>query len=145
MRRYGVIVGAISVISFMVVGFLYLHARRPSAADLSRVQHNLSPYELSAADLAPLKAEATGGNCKAAETLTRYYFDVALDPYSGLSWVRVAAKTCPDAGAKIALAKILMHNKNDPKTAEEIARLVVQIEKIDPYWATELKSELDGK
>jgi hypothetical protein len=95
--------------------------------------------------LVQLKTEAIGGDCQAAEILTRYYFDVALDPYSGLKWVRVAAKRCLDTGAKMELARILLHNKNDPKTAAEIADLIVQIQKIDPYLAAALKSELGSK
>ena len=94
----------------------------------------------------PLKTEATGGDCKAAEILTRYYFDVAQDPYGGgLKWVRVAAKNCPDAGAKVELAVFLMHSKNDPKTAAEIADLIVQIQKTNPSTAADLKYELGSK
>jgi hypothetical protein len=142
MRKYGLISGAISVVCFIAVISLYLHSRRTGSANLPAVQHELSPYNLSSADVARLKVEATGGDCRAAEILTRYYFDVALDPYSGLKWVRVAAKSCPDAEAKMELGMILVHNKSDPKTAAEVADLVVQIRKINPGRAAELQFEL---
>jgi hypothetical protein len=146
MRKYGLIGGAISIACFIGVASIYLHARRPAATNPPRIQHALSPYDLSADDLVPLKTEATGGDCKAAEILTRYYFDVAQDPYGGgLKWVRVAAKNCPDAGAKVELAVFLMHSKNDPKTAAEIADLIVQIQKTNPSMAAELKYELGSK
>ena len=142
MRKYGLIGGAISIACFIGVASVYLHARRPAATNPPALQHELSPYNLSSADVARLKVEATGGECKAAEILTRYYFDVALDPYSGLKWVRVAAKRCPDAEAKMELGMILVHNKKDPKTAAEVADLIVQIQKIDPQRAAELQYEL---
>jgi hypothetical protein len=141
MRKYGLIGGAISVVCFITMISLYLHSRRPAAANLPGLQHELSPYNLSSTDVAQLKVEATGGDCRAAEILTRYYFDVALDPYSGLKWVRVAAKRCPDAEAKMELGMILVHNKSDPETAAEIADLIVQIRQINPQRAAELQFE----
>ena len=146
MRKYGLMVGAISIACFVGVASVYLRAGKPTVANPPRIQHALSPYDLSADDLVPLKTEATGGDCRAAEILTRYYFDVAQDPYGGgLKWVRVAAKSCPDARSKVELAVFLMHSKNDPKTAAEIAGLIVQIQKTAPDTATELKRELDSK
>ena len=146
MRKYGLIAGAILIACFIGVASVYLHAGRPTVANPPRIQHALSPYDLSADDLVILKTEATGGDCKAAEILTRYYFDVAQDPYGGgLKWVRVAAKNCPDTRSKVELAVFLMHSKNDPKAAAEIAGLIVQIQKTDPYTAAEFKRELDGK
>jgi hypothetical protein len=145
MRKYGVIGGAISITCVMAIVFFCLHGRRPAAASPPGVQYELSPYNLAADDLAQLQTGAAGGDCKAAKILTRYYFDVALDPYSGLKWNRVAAKKCPDAEPKVGLVIFLMNNKNDPENAAEIADLIVQIQKIDPYRAAELKSELGSK
>jgi hypothetical protein len=149
MRKYGLIGGAIVVVCFIAVISVYLHARRPAAASPPGFQHkllsyNLSPYDLPPDAVEPLKAGALGGNCKAAEILTRYYFEVRVDFYGGLRWVRVAAKNCPDARAKMELGMILVHYKNDPKAAAEVADLVVQIQKINRQQAAELQSELDG-
>jgi len=107
------------------------------------MSYNLSPYNLPSDAVEPLKAGALGGNCNAAEILTRYYFDVLLDFYSGLRWVRVAAKNCPDAEAKMELGMILVHYKTDPKAVAEISDLIVQIQKVNPQRATQLQSELE--
>jgi hypothetical protein len=150
MRKYGLLGGVISIVCAIAITFFYLHGRRSATASPPGIRHkllsyNLSPYDLPPDDVEPLKAGATGGNCKAAEILTRYYFDVRQDFYSGLNWVRVAAKNCPDAGAKMELGMILVHYKSDPKAAAEVADLIVQIRKTSPAWADELQGELDGK
>jgi hypothetical protein len=64
MRKYGLIGGAISIACFIGVASVYLHARRPAATISPRIQHALSPYDLSADDLVALKTEATGGDCR---------------------------------------------------------------------------------
>ena len=150
MRKYGLIVGAISIVCFIAAISVYLHARRPAVASPPGLQHkllsyNLSPYDLPSDAVEPLKAGALGGNCQAAKILTRYYFEVLQDFYGGIRWVRVAAKNCPDAGAKMELGMILVHYKSDPKAAAEVADLIVQIRKTSPAWADELQGELDGK
>jgi hypothetical protein len=150
MRKYGLLGGVISIVCAMAIIFFYLHCRRPAVASPPGPQHNLtsynlSPYDLSPADAVRLEARATGGDCKAAEILTRYYFDVALDLYTGIKWARIAAKRCPDAEDKMELGFILVHYKSDPKIAAEVADLIVQIRKTSPARAAELKDELDGK
>ena len=148
MRKYVLLGGAISIVCSTTIIFFYLHGRRPAAASPPRLQHdlssyNLSPYDLSSADVVRLEAGATGGDCKAAEILTRYYFDVVLDLYRGIKWARVAAKRCPDAEDKMELGMILVHYKSDPKTAAEVADLIVQIRKTSPARAAELQFELE--
>ena len=148
MRKYVLLGGAISIACSIVIVFLYLHAKKPAAASPPGIKHkllsyNLSPYDLSSDDIEPLKAGALGGNCKAAKVLTRYYFDVLLDLYNGIKWVRVAAKNCPDVAPKMELGMMLVHYKTDPKVAAEVADLIVQIRKTNPARADELQFELE--
>ena len=148
MRKYDLIGGAIVIVCLIGVISVYLYARRPAAASPPGLQHkllsyNLSPYDLPSDAVEPLKAGALGGNCKAAKILTRYYFDVLQDFYGGIRWVRVAAKNCPDAEPKMELGMILVHYKNDPKIAAEVADLIVQIQKVNPERAAELQFELE--
>lgn len=148
MRKYIPLGGAISVVCSIAIVFLYLHAKRPVAASPPGLQHkllsyNLSPYNLSPDDIEPLKAGALGGNCQAAKVLTRYYFDVLLDLYGGIKWVRVAAKNCPDVAPKMELGMMLVHYKSDPKVAAEVADLIVQIRKTNPAQADELQLEFE--
>ena len=145
MCKYGLLGGAISLVCIAALLF-YLHARMPVGAKPPEFQQRLlllSPYELPSDAVEPLKAGALSGNCKAAEILTRYYFDVRQEFYSGLKWVRVAAKNCPDEGAKMELGMILVHYKGDPKAAAEVADLIVQIRKTSPVRADALQFELD--
>src|ERR1700753_1887053 len=132
MRKYGLIGGAIAIVCAIGAISVYLHARRPAVASPPGLQHKLlsytlSPYDMPSDAVEPLKAGALGGNCKAAEILTRYYFDVLQDLYGGIRWVRVAAKNCPDVEPKMELGMILAHYKSDPKAAAEVADLIVQI------------------
>lgn len=148
MRKYVLLGGAISIACSIVIVFLYLHAKKPAAASPPGIKHkllsyNLSPYDLPSDDIEPLKAGALGGNCKAAKVLTRYYFDVLLDLYNGIKWVRVAAKNCPDVAPKMELGMMLVHYKTDPKVAAEVADLIVQIRKTNPARADELQFELE--
>jgi hypothetical protein len=149
MRKYGLIGGAIVIVCSIASIFLYLHARRrasvsPPGLQRKLLSDNLALYDVPPPEaVEPLKAEALGGNCKAAKILSRHYFVDRQDLYGGINWVRVAVKNCPDTEPKIELGKFLVHYKSDPKAVAEVADLIVQIRKTNPAQADDLQYELE--
>jgi hypothetical protein len=79
------------------------------------------PYFLSPDEMAGLQVKAQRGDCDAAFRLAKYYLYGALQLDTRTKWLRLAAK-CPNAEVKGYLAKILMHNGDDPAAAAEISQ-----------------------
>ena len=127
-----------SVIAVIVVlSVIYLFNGR-----VNREPSRPSPDHLSPQDLARLKNQSAQGDCAAARSLARYYFDVASSLKSGIEWQRVAAAHCPDTETQVDLARVLMHYKTDSSSDAEIADLIERIRATDPVRASELDREL---
>jgi hypothetical protein len=136
-NKYGLTGGAIAGVSVLFLICVYFFYGR-STVDSPPA----SPYNLSSHEIELLKGQATQGDCEAARSLARYYFDVALSLKGGTEWQRVAAANCPDEGSKVDLAWLLIHYKTDSASDKEIADLIERIRATNPARAAELEDEL---
>lgn len=135
-NKYGLLGGAVASVSVLFLICIYFFYGRSTIESPPASPHNLSSHEIER-----LKGQATQGDCEAARSLARYYFDVALSLKSGTEWQRVAAANCPDEGAKVDLARLLIHYKTDSAADKEIADLIEKIRATNPARATELEDE----
>jgi len=128
-----------SVLLLFAALVLYL---RPSLRETGQ-RVDTTSLLVSPNDMAHVRAKAEEGDCDAALLLSRHYMNEELQLEAGTRWLRIAAR-CSNADVKASLARILMHNEDDPTTVTELNHLISEVRAIDPERAEQLESERKG-
>lgn len=101
-----------------------------------------STFLLSDQELQKQKDLGTKGDCEAAFRVSHHYSFVLNDFDQALPWLRIAAR-CPNGNAKAELVYLLLGPKDKGEVAQEIDRLVLELEKVDPSQAQAVKKEVE--